>query len=283
MEIAGRLGDLRLRILTTTYLEQAHYFRSEFERVIELATGNLAALPADSVYEHFGAAIPVSVYDRYWLVLSLAELGRFAEAGPYEAEMLRLAEPTQHPFIVGEAHLAAGRLHCLKGDWATARSLLEHGIAMFLTGNVLLSLPGAVGSSAWVLAQVGEVSEALPRLREGEQLLESEAAREIVSHRWLAYYSLARTGLMLGRLDDARRLGDRAVEFSPSGGRTAHALHLLGDIATPSRPVRCRARRGPLPPGAGARRAARHAAPRRPLPPRSRQALPAYGQSRAGS
>ena len=25
LEIAGRLGDLRLRILTTTYLEQAHY------------------------------------------------------------------------------------------------------------------------------------------------------------------------------------------------------------------------------------------------------------------
>ena len=48
LEIAGRLGDLRLRILTTTYLEQAHYFRGEYERVVELATDNLAALPADS-------------------------------------------------------------------------------------------------------------------------------------------------------------------------------------------------------------------------------------------
>ena len=28
LEIAGRLGDLRLRILTTTYLEQVHYFRA---------------------------------------------------------------------------------------------------------------------------------------------------------------------------------------------------------------------------------------------------------------
>ena len=49
LEIAGRLGDLRLRILTTTYLEQAHYHRGEYERVVELATDNLAALPADSV------------------------------------------------------------------------------------------------------------------------------------------------------------------------------------------------------------------------------------------
>ena len=52
LEIAGRLGDLRLRILTTTYLEQAHYYRGEYERVVELATDNLAALPADWVYEY---------------------------------------------------------------------------------------------------------------------------------------------------------------------------------------------------------------------------------------
>ena len=30
LEIAERLGDLRLRILTTTYLEQAHYYRGEY-------------------------------------------------------------------------------------------------------------------------------------------------------------------------------------------------------------------------------------------------------------
>ena len=101
LEIAGRLGDLRLRILTTTYLEQAHYYRGDYERVVELATDNLAALPADWVYEYFGTAAPASVYDRYWLVMSLAQLGRFAEAAEYEAEAIRLAEPTQHAFTVG--------------------------------------------------------------------------------------------------------------------------------------------------------------------------------------
>ena len=51
LEIAGRLGDLRLRILTTSFLEQAHYFRGEYERAVELATENLAALPTDWVHE----------------------------------------------------------------------------------------------------------------------------------------------------------------------------------------------------------------------------------------
>ena len=39
--------------------------------------------------------MPVSVFNCYWLVLSLAELGRFAEAAQYAAEALRLAEATR--------------------------------------------------------------------------------------------------------------------------------------------------------------------------------------------
>lgn len=61
LEIAGRLGDLRLRILATSYPEHAHYFRGEYERVVALATDNLAALPADWVYEYFGNVAPASV------------------------------------------------------------------------------------------------------------------------------------------------------------------------------------------------------------------------------
>jgi tetratricopeptide (TPR) repeat protein len=233
LEIAGRLGDSRLRILATTVLEQTHYHRGEYERTVELATDNLAALPADWVYENFGIPAPASVFDRGWLVLSLAELGRFAEADEHEAEAIRLAEPTHHAFTVGWAHWAAGTLHLLKGDWAKARPLMEHGIASIRTGNVVILLPWGVASSAWVLAQLGEASEALNRLREGEQLLERQAASAIVGHRGWAYHSLGRACLLLGRLDEARRLGNRAVESSPCHpGFAAHALHLLGDIAT---------------------------------------------------
>jgi class 3 adenylate cyclase/tetratricopeptide (TPR) repeat protein len=241
LEMAGRLDDLRLRIFTTSYLEQAHYYRGEYERVVELAIDALAVLPADWVYEHFGMIAPASVYARSWLVMSLAELGRFGEAAECGAEAIRLAEPTHHAYTIGLAHRAAGTLHVLKGDWAKARSLLEHGIAVLRTGNVALSLPVTVASSAWVLAQLGEASEALTRLREGEQLLDREAARGI--ERGWDRHALGRACLLLGRLDEARRLGDRAVEFLPSQpGSAAHALHLLGDIAT--HPDRFDAERG---------------------------------------
>jgi hypothetical protein len=45
--------------------------------------------------------------------------------------------------------------------------------------------------------------------------------------------TLGRAGLLLGRLDEARRLADRALEASlAQPGYAAQALHLLGDIAT---------------------------------------------------
>jgi tetratricopeptide (TPR) repeat protein len=73
----------------------------------------------------------------------------------------------------------------------------------------------------------------LDRVRECEQLIERLAAREIVIMRAWAYHALGRACLLLGRLDEARRLGDRAVDSSPrQPGFAAHALHLLGDVAT---------------------------------------------------
>ena len=233
LAVAGRLGDLRLRILTTTYLGETHYFRGEYERVVELATDNLAALPAEWVYEYFGSAVLPSVFDRASLAMGLAQLGRFIEAARYETEAIRLAEPTQHAYTVGWAHQAAGTLRLLKGDWPRARALIDHWMAVVRTANVVFLLPAAVTSSAWALAQLGEPSEALNRLREGEQLLEDRAARGLFGYRGWAYHSLGRACLLLGRLDEARRLADRAVQSSPGHhGFAAHARHLLGDIAT---------------------------------------------------
>jgi len=96
-------------------------------------------------------------------------------------------------------------------------------------GNAVIMLPPALSSSAWVLAQLGEKCDALNRLREGEQLIE----REEMNQRGWTYHALGRASLLLDQLDEARRLADRTLEFSPSHlGFAAHALYLLGDIAT---------------------------------------------------
>jgi tetratricopeptide (TPR) repeat protein len=233
LAIARGLGDLELRVVATSYLEQAHYFLGDYERVVDLATENLAALSADRSYEYLDA-LP-SVDDRFWLTMSLAELGRFAEAAEYDAESIWLAGPTQHQhaYAVVQAHRAAGMLYVVKGAWAKARPSLEQVIAMVRTANLGFFLPDAIAASAWVLAQLGEAHEALNRIRECEQLLERHAARGLVGRFGSGYHALGQASLALGRLDEARNLGNRAIEFSPHHpGFAAHAQHLLGDIAT---------------------------------------------------
>jgi tetratricopeptide (TPR) repeat protein len=83
------------------------------------------------------------------------------------------------------------------------------------------------------MAQVGEANEALNRIMEAEPLLERLAAGRILASLAWFYCSLARACLQLGRRDEARRFGDRALEFcSSQPGFEAHARHLLGDVAT---------------------------------------------------
>jgi tetratricopeptide (TPR) repeat protein len=149
------LGDLELCILATSFLGQAHYYRGEYEAVVKAATDNLAALPADWTYEYFGNVAPASVFDRAWLAMALAQLGRFSEAARFEAEAIRLAEPMQHAFTLGRAYLAAGTLHPLEGNWVKARPPMSAGsnwlgrvTSRCICPGPLRPLPGS--SLSWV-------------------------------------------------------------------------------------------------------------------------------------
>jgi tetratricopeptide (TPR) repeat protein len=165
--------------------------------------------------------------------MSLAHLGRFVEASKYEAEARRLIEPLQHATPIGGYYFGAGTLWLIRGEWAKARSLLEHALAVLRAGDVTLMLARTVSSLAAVVAQLGDANEALNLLREGEELLDHQAARGVINFHGWHYQLLGRAHLLLGRLDDARRLGDRAVASSPrQPGFAAYALHLLGDVAT---------------------------------------------------
>ena len=231
LEIAGRLGDLRLRILATSFLGHAHFCRGEYTRAVELATANLAALPPDWVHELLGNAQPPAVNDRSRLIVCLAHLGRFAEALPHEAELIRLAEAIPHGYSRAVAYHGASQLHFIKGDWAKAHALIERQIEALRTANIADDLPHALCYSARALAHVGDASTALSRLREGERLLADQAPRRKTGTGFI-YVALGRACLDLGLLDEAQRLADRAA--APALTRVdvvPYCLKLLGDIA----------------------------------------------------
>jgi tetratricopeptide (TPR) repeat protein len=235
---AQALGDLDLQILATCYLEEVHYFLAEYERVVELAKGNLAALPANRIYDNFGwGGAPASVYSRHYLIISLCALGRFSEAAEYQAESIRIAEakPTRNGGLGFALHSAVG-LHAWRGDWTKAHVASERAIAVLRKGNFVYFLAVAVAQSARILAQLGETSAALSRLQEGEQLLEQlreRLAAGVPGSFAFSYCHLGQAALLLSRLDEARKLTNRVVEsFVRDPGATVETLQLLGAIAS---------------------------------------------------
>ncbi len=200
-------------------------------------------MPADRVYEDFGSFAPPSIYDRLWLVLALTALGRFSEASEVASEAIRLAAPTHRALTVGFAQIASSLLHFWRGDWTKAHTQLEPLMAALGTGIVGIFRSYVIAPSVVVLAHLREKSEALTRILEGEQLSDRAAARGLVGALGSNYSYLGQACLVVGRVDEARRLADRAIEFCPShAGFRAQTLHLLGDIAT--HPDRFDAERG---------------------------------------
>jgi tetratricopeptide (TPR) repeat protein len=233
LEIAERLGDLRLRILATSYLGSTHFHRGEYQRTIERTTGNLAAIPADAVHQHFGASMPVAIFDRCQLIRSLAELGQFADAAKHAAEAIKLAEPTQRSFTIGLVHQSEATIYLLQGNWRKALSSIERAMALYRAGNIGLQLPIVIAQSGWALAELVEAGAALNRLRECEQILERESVSERKHGHMNTLKWLGRAYLALGQLDKAQRLADHVTGLWPDrDGQVVHFLRLLGDVAT---------------------------------------------------
>jgi len=233
LAIARSIRSEDLRIHAATYLAQPYYYRGEYEQAIELAMENIAARPADRIEQLSEQPINALVNDRFWLVTSLAQVGRFADAVPYESEAIRLAELTHHPYAVGMAHGGSAILSMIRGDWAKARSLLEPGLATIRNANIGLFLSEGVALSAWALAHLDEGKEALKLVLEGEQLVERLLTSGFVGLLGSTLHSLGRACLRLNRLDEARGLSERAITLSlHQPGFRAYVLHLLGDIAS---------------------------------------------------
>src|SRR6185436_12969508 len=79
----------------------------------------------------------------------------------------------------------------------------------------------------------GEQSEAMNWLREGEELLEQQVARGNLGEVAFACHVLGRVCLLLGRIEDAQRLGSRAMDASAlRPTMVPQALWLLANIAS---------------------------------------------------
>jgi len=235
LAIANAVDDGGLRIAATTNLAQTYFYRGDYQRVVDLAKANLRRLEAEPGDRVVRASAPASVYNRLWLVRSLAQLGRFAETLEPAETMLSRAEQTHHPLAQGLAHYAAGTIDMWKGNWGPASALLERAVQLLEEGQQILQLSYVNGPLAWTLAALGETREAATRAEAAERRLDLVRSLGRKGGGAETCIALSHCYLILQRVDDADRIAARVAEDGTPASQ-AQALRLQAEIAMhPSR------------------------------------------------
>ena len=228
--IAAELRDRDLQFEATYRLAQAHFAVGDFVHSVDLLRQALSALgggprPEDSRVPRYLAAWP-----RAWLALSLASLGRFADAIARGEEAVRIADAADHPHSVIEARAALGRVYLDKGELERAIALFETGLAPSRAWNIWDSSVFSFLGYAYVLA--GRVDAGLPLLQEAVERGQSIDALGIGHAMRLG--RLGQGYLSAGRLDEARERTRQALDLATAQkerASQAYALCLLGEIS----------------------------------------------------
>jgi tetratricopeptide (TPR) repeat protein len=230
LDLAGGLDDVALRVQASIRLGWIHYALGAYGHAIEFLTQSLAPLEDELSSQRLGMpaypSVIFSVISRTYLSWSLAELGRFPESAARAEEGRQIAERVGEPAGRIAAYIALGSLSRSKGDLAESIPILERARALCQEANVVAWLPFTASELGYAYALSRRFGEALPLL---EQAVEGIFYRAL----WIGW--LGESYLLAGRIDDAARVGQQALELSRNGkerGHEARTLRLLGEIAS---------------------------------------------------
>ena len=230
--IAGETGDPLLWALANSGLGPTCGALGEYRRAADLLATTVERLPGSLSAESFGTTGLLSVFCRTYLVCCLAELGEFGPAVPRADEAIAIAEGARHVYSLAFACYGAGTLRLVKGEIQQSVALLERGLDLCRTSTLLLISPLLASSLGEAYALSGRAAEAVALLEEANR--QALSMRRMGGHPMLVV-RLGDAYLRAGRLDDARSCGSRALELARTQkerGHEAHALRLLGEIAT---------------------------------------------------
>ena len=230
LTIGRALEDVPLQVVTAFYLAYPHHQRGNYRPAIEALRSVVATLQGDLVHERFGMAAYPSVLSHALLAWCLGDVGAFVEGRAYADEAIRLAELVDQPWSQGVASSYLGYLYVGQGDLRTAIPLLEQCRTLIERWDFvrLDSFVASLLGSAYALA--GRHAEGVPLLDRATALFGSE---EGGSETRLAI-PLIDGYLLAGRVDDARRIAERALDAARRRKERvyqAQALRLHGELA----------------------------------------------------
>ena len=279
--IAESLGDVPLQVTGNLYLGVACLWTGDYRRAEDLLLKVLQLLEGDLSRERFGLAGFPAVMARGYLTWVFADRGKFKEGIAHGQEGIRLAEALDHPYSLAFACWALAYLQITRGELSHAVRLLERGLALSREWNLTFFSVHHTGSLGYAYALSGRIAEGIPLLEHALSAIETMGYGAI-QPLFLVY--LGEAYVLADRLEDALEFAGRALTLARERGQRryeAWALRLLGEIAAHRDPPEVETAEATTVRRSPGRRA-RNAPPRRPLPPRSRQALPAHRQAGAG-
>jgi tetratricopeptide (TPR) repeat protein len=227
LDLAIEIGDQGLQDQANFQLGLVYRWRGDHAQALtyfEVATASVPHL-RPGIAVHLVPYIP-GLGSR---VMSLAALGRFAEAWPLAREAVRLvgagAQPAAYPFAT------LGTLCVLQGRFDEAVSHLEQALEQCRERGFQVVRATCTAALAEAFALSGRRPEALTVL---EETAEWYASPPVPAHRSGVLTRLGHALLVVGRTEDARRFGARALDMATRSGERgveASVRQLLAEVA----------------------------------------------------
>jgi tetratricopeptide (TPR) repeat protein len=164
--------------------------------------------------------------------VSVSLVRRFDEAIGHAEAAVRIAEAADHPLSLFPRLLYLGHTHLRRGDLPRATRVLERGLDLCRTWQILVGTPLFASTLGAAYALAGRADEPLPLVAGAV-----EEFRSRQNHIWPAFIPLCAgtTYLAAGRIDEAASHAREALALTSrlgARGSEAHALCLAGDIAS---------------------------------------------------
>src|SRR4030095_13958421 len=162
LTIARTLGDRSIEVVATSFLSMTHAARGEFNAAATLLERNVVALESDLRYERFGTTVILSAVSGGYLADVLSDPGRFDEAIGHAEPALRTAEAADHPWTLYRGLFDLGLVHLRRGDLPRATRVLERGLDLCRTWQIVAGTPLLAAPLGAACALAGRTDEALP-------------------------------------------------------------------------------------------------------------------------